>query len=418
MIVPLWVSIPALLGAAALGWAIDRALRWELDRAGALGWAIRIATGASLVLAAIVHPLIALALGALVLVERRWARADAPGAPAEPARAGLVVLGAAAAIVASRAPVPLYWDEHVWLAKVRMGALALRQAALDPAADLIPRGYPIVGSLAEIAFAMGRDDVPSMIAGAATLLLLCLALALSTMRADRRVAWALAIVLVPLVWVHARSAYLDLPIGLLALAIAAGLARAERWATCAAMIAAFLLAGCKDEGVVHALAIASAHVVASRDRRRDAARDSALVIAAALVATLGWRVLLVTHGVANRDHALEGAGLSQAGALALELARAMCDVRSWGLAWPIAIGAAMASRLVSPRASALAIAFVAQISALFVALLVGGERLTAFALGGTLANRWWMQVLPLAALLVVETIAHRQGSVGPDEPSR
>ncbi|UJR82713.1 hypothetical protein [Sandaracinus amylolyticus] len=409
MIVPLWVAVPALVGAGALGWALDRALRWELDRAGALGWAIRIAAGASVVLAAIVHPLLAIVLGAIFAIERRTARAEARRTP-EPSRTGLVVLGVAAAIVALRVPVPLYWDEHVWLAKVRMGVVALRDAALDPAADLIPRGYPIVGSLAEILFAMGRDDVPSMVAGAATLLLLCLALALATMRADRRVGWAIAIAMVPLAWVHARSAYLDLPIGLLALAIAAGLARAERWATCTAVIAAFLVAGCKDEGVVHALAIAGAHVVASRDRRREALRDALLVVAAALVATLGWRVLLVAHGVANRDHALEGAGLARAGALVLELARATCDVRSWGLAWPIAIGAAMASRFVSPRASALAMALTAQVAALFVALLLGGERLTAFALGGTLANRWWMQVLPLAALLVVEVIARRDDS--------
>lgn len=400
MIVPLWTALPALAVGAMIGWGLDRALRWELERAGALAWAARAAAGLSLGVAALLHPIAALALAGTFIGIRRCV-AEGPTAR-ERTGGALVVLGAATVLALLRPPAPLYWDEHVWLAKVRMGALDLRAAALDPASDLVPRGYPIAGSLAEVLLAAGRDDVPAALAGAAALLLLSLSLALAVLPARARVAWALALATVPLVWVHARSAYLDVPVGLFALAIGAGLARRARWATVVAALAAFLVAGCKDEGLVHALSLAAAHVAVSGERRREAACDATIVAICALVPALTWRALLAAHGVRSEDHAPEAAGLAHAGAILGELARAAWDLRSWGLAWPLALGA-----LIVTRARGLGASWIAQVAALVLALLAGSERLAAFALDGSLVNRFWIQLAPLAALVVVEALAPR-----------
>lgn len=421
------VALPGLAVASALGWAIDRALGWRATlELGWLGWPVRTLAGLAALVALALHPVALLALAAALFAISRSLARERAGAAAEPdaapeadarkradvARVAALLLAAVTLVATLRPAVPLYWDEHVWLAKSRL-ALSLRDAALDPSAGVIPVGYPILASLAESLFALARADVPSLVAGATALVLLCLATALAALPPPRRLPWALALAAAPLVWIHLRSAHLDLAVGLLALSVAASLARAaddpaSRSALPLAAISAFLVAGTKDEGLAHVVAIAAAHLLASADRRL-ALRRATSGLAPALIAALGWRVLLALHRVAPRDHALDGAGLDHAGAIASELVRAACDLTSWGLAWPIALGAALAALTTRgpdaarPRFAALTLLVV--LAALLAGLLLGSERLQIFTLTGTLANRLLVQLAPLAAWSFAETYA-------------
>lgn len=403
--IPLYLALPALLGCAAIGWGIDRALGAPFAGRGALAWSPRVLAGLVLALALALHPLAALAMvGLLALAARARPAESRPAARRTPetgARSALACIAGFALVAWARPAVPLAWDEHVWLAKVRLG-LGLRAAALDPTADVIPRGYPILASLAEAALAMFRDDLGALVAGATALVVLAFALALTELPRERRVPLAIALALVPLAWIHARSAYLDLVVGLLSLAVLAALLRAREGETPhAAILAAFLLAGVKDEGAAHVIAVAVACALATGERRAPA-----LVAAAALVSAGTWRVLLALAGVDHGDHALEGAGLVDAPAIATEVVRGATDVLSWGATWPLALAASVVCvRRGDPRARAVVLALALSFAVLLTGILAGSERVRAFALDGTLVNRLLMQLLPLAAWTVLEAIA-------------
>lgn len=406
VIVPVVIALPAVLLCAVLGFAVDRALRWNIE--GASRWVARVFAGLVALLALALHPMAFIALATLALFENRFARREHVAPVTEGSKSAVFVLVLFGAVACSRPAVPLYWDEHVWLSKVRLAgpfALSLRTMALDARADVVPHGYPILGSMAEAWFALGRVETSWLVAGATALVLLTLTAAVFSMPERRRIPWALALATAPLVWIHLRSAHLDLAVGFLALCFAMSLSqvRSGQRALPLAMSSGFLLAGMKDEGLLHVLAIGVAHVLSSDERPR-ARRESALAIAPALVAAITWRTLLWTHGISMPDHALEGAGFSHAGAIASELVRAFTDIRSWGLVWPIVLGAALLSGVRESTARPLSVALTLSWVALMAGLALGGERLVAFTLTGTVANRLLLQLAPLAAFVVVEVL--------------
>jgi hypothetical protein len=407
MIVPVVIALPALAVFAAVGFAIDRALGWNIE--GASRWIARILAGLVALLAIALHPVAGIALAVLVLLEARFARRGYATLAAEPSKSAVLSLVVFAAIACVRPAVPLYWDEHVWLSKVRLAgpfALSLRTMALDPRADIVPHGYPIVGSMTEAWFAFGRVETHLLVAGATALVLLTFGAAIFSMPERRRIPWTIALATAPLVWIHSRSTHLDLAVGFMALCFAMNLSRVRmrQRALPLAMSSGFLLAGMKDEGLLHVFAIGIAHLLASDERRR-ALRESALAIAPALVAALTWRILLWTHGVSIADHALEGAGISHIGAILSELVRALTDLRSWGLAWPIVLGTMLMSVAVRESSTRpLSVTLALSLVALIAGLLVGGERLVAFALAGTVTNRLLLELVPLAAFVAVDVL--------------
>ena len=156
---------------------------------------------------------------------------------------GLLGLGA---IVLARPWMPTQWDEFVWLGKARFESLGFGagvQAALDPAQHVIPAGYPplwpsIVGWLS-----LGHDSITTHVLAASLLLLLCAATALEAIPRERPVVLAIAVLAAaPLVWVHARSTYVDLPVGLLGVALVSLLLTSERPPLLAGVIALFIAA--------------------------------------------------------------------------------------------------------------------------------------------------------------------------------
>ncbi|MFO0712115.1 MAG: hypothetical protein U0353_19855 [Sandaracinus sp.] len=415
LLLSLHLALPVFLASILVGALADRLLGGPLASLvqgpprGASGLVTRpillAIVGLSLLLAGLLHPLAALALVALHAMLRRWTRGEgAAPAPIPHAdhdvRGGsrLVTLGAAVLAIALRPDTPIYWDEHVWLAKARLGPLALRAAALDPDAPIIPRGYPILGSLAESLFASLQTDLPALTAGAAALVGLALSLVIVLLTPRGRLAWSVAMLTMPLVWVHLRSAQLDLVVGLLALALLRTLdrARTDRRALHASLAIAFVLAGTKDEGLAHVLALAAAHVLTSSEPRARLA-EASLVLGGALASFATFHVLLALHGVSNDDHNLSLAGLTQLGAIVLELARAATDVASFGIAWPIVLGL---GSLAIARRDASAVTLLLQALLLGAGLVAGTEQLVAFTLDGTVAARLLVQLAPIACWLV------------------
>lgn len=336
-------------------------------------------------------------------------------------RGTIATLAVLCVVICARPPVPLYWDEHVWLAKARLGSLALREAALDPHGDLVPRGYPIVASVGQSLLALGREDLASLTGGAAALTVLSAAVTVTALPPGRAPAWALGLLAAPLVWPHLRSAHLDLIVGLLALALACTLATPHtRTAPTghASIAIAFFLAGAKDEGLAHVLAVVLAHVVASPQRTR-ALRDAAPTLAGAAVAAVGWRWLASSHGVSDEDHALTLAGLTRWTELGLEVARAATDVTSFGLAWPIVLGVSMAALTSpAPRTRRLVGILAGQLGLLWLGLLVGSERLSAFTLDGTVTGRLLVQLAPMGAWLVCEALEELPAAARETDQSR
>lgn len=408
--IPLHLAVPGLLACAVLGWGADTAL----GRASS-GWIPKIVIGVALIASAYLHAAASIGLVVALAIAGRAAIARTPVSRRERG-AALAIIAGGALVVWARPAVPLAWDEHVWLAKARLGALALRQAALDPSADVIPRGYPILASAAESVFALNRGDLAALVAGACAVSILSWATAIAMLPAERRLHVALALALVPLVVVHSRTAYLDLPVGLLSLAVLAAIARAregDRGALHVAIATAFILAGTKDEGVIHVLAIALADTLSSKD---GLARP-ALVSGAALLAFTVWRALLARAGIASTDHALDLSGASDVASIFGALATTLTDLRSWGVAWPLAI-AATALALRDPRSRLPALALASIAIALVLGIVLGSERLRAFALAGTLLPRVLIQLAPIAAWIVVDQLARRRSARATASPTR
>jgi hypothetical protein len=419
---PMHLALPALVAFAAIGAVLDRALGGSLG-AETRAWPLRVVVGLTLACAALLHPLALAALIAIHVATGRRRRAEViPDAQSarglDSDRTALLVLAFFALVVLLRAPTPLYWDEHVWLAKARLGPLVLREASLDPDGGVIPRGYPILASFAQSLLAAGREDLGALTAGATALGLLAVTAVIALLPPRRALAWTAALLTMPLVWIHLRSAYLDVTLGLLALALVRCLDERSARARQGAIAVAFVLAGAKDEGLAHVIAVTAAHVL-SQATRREALREAAPSLTAALLAAGAWAVLRAVHGVTSDDHALGLAGLTELGAIALELARAMTDLHSFGLAWPVALGASIAAFASdAPRSKRLALALLFQILSLTAGLALGTDRVVAFTLDGTVAPRLLLQLAPLAAWLVCEVIVELPLRATPERDTR
>lgn len=213
--------------------------------------------------------------------------------------------------------------------------------------------------------------------------------------------WLVAVAIsTPLVWVHLRSAYVDLPVGLLGAAVV-GFLLSGRIAQ--ATVLGVVAAGLKDEGVVH-VAAATVAAFMVRGLGRHTIR-LALPFAFALSVAIVWRVMLRVAGVEVVDHTLTFPSLSWLGTLSTLVVKHAADVATWGVVWAVMLGVCLFRRGRSDGARALqwsaALAFVA----LALVVLFGSERVQAFAMNGTLINRLLLQVWPVAALRLVLELA-------------
>jgi hypothetical protein len=267
-------------------------------------------------------------------------------------------------------------------------------------------------------------------------LLLFLDAAADTFAGDsQRPAWAAFalgfLAVTPLVMVHLRSAYVDLPVGLLAATCALRLARCltrpgERTADLAlAALAAIALGGLKDEGIAHVAAIAVAAVAVSAAGRGLHSRPALWTLAAAALPFAAWRVVLALHHVDNPDHALQAPDVHAVGPLAAMALSHLADVRSWGALWPLALAGAgvvlarFKTFLVPTQVVTLA--FLLEAAALAAALAFGSPRVRTFAFEGTLLSRLLIQLAPTAgvmlALVVSDAFTQRAGAPRPAGPA-
>ncbi len=462
MILPIWRVVLPLATFAASGAALDRVLGLGLGT-GAGKWPRWAACGLVACFAAALNPWVLGALVALAVAGRiasgstpemrRSARAYAAGT-ASAARRRVPWLGIAAAsltlVVVCRPAALVYWDSFVWLAKARIeseGWGALRMAALDRSADVVPSGYPLLWPLAASWLSMGGRTMEALAAGAAAMTLLTLLLFLDAVadvfdgRADAsgalapRPRWApvaLGLVgLTPLVFVHLRSAYADLPVGLLAATCTLRLARSFERPKAEAMgdlsvaaIAAAALAGLKDEGAAHVAAMLGAVIVMRLALRERVPVGSAIaVFVAAAIPFNGWRILLWMHHVTDGDHQPSAPDVGAAGAIGRTILRHLADTRSWGALWPIALACVA---LVLARGTTFrsvtrfaTLAFIGEAALLVAALVFGPARVRVFAFEGTLVNRLLLQLAPGAGAMLIlalgdaaaawQTVRHASG---------
>jgi len=438
LMVAIWLALAPALVFAALGAGLERLSGLGLA-AGWGRWPRWTACGLTAVFAAYMHPAIALLVAGLVFAARRGA-----GGPTTP-RALVVgsrdtdgkwsalvpVAIALAAVAVLRPAVPMYWDTFVWLGKARIeseGLGALRTAAIDPTADVIPHGYPLLWPLAASWFSMFAKDAASLVAGAAATTLLALLLFLDAAADafeggerppsgfDRRPRWALGgamamLLVTPMFWVHLRSAYADLPVGLLAATCTLRLGRCLEGAEDvrrdlgAAVVAAMALAGTKDEGIGHVVAIVLAAVAVQPKAGRREALQWLAVLGSAAVVFLGWRALLQAHHVLNTDHELSTPAFEAFGSIGQIVAASAGDTRTWGALWPVA-GAAVVAVLARrasfrPATRLAAFALLGEATLLGSALILGPDRVRAFAFAGTLVNRLLVQLVPPTGALLL-----------------
>lgn len=332
---------------------------------------------------------------ALLLLARR------SSAPAARPRLPWLGLAAISAMVLARPWVPTLWDEFVWLAKARLESLGFGagvRLALDPSQHLLPPGYPPLWPAAVGWLSLGTDELGAQVLAGSLLALAALATAGEAWwpqleAAPRGRALGVVVALcAPFVWIHARSVYLDLPLGLLGLSVLGFLLSGRVGPACAV---AMVAAGFKDEGLAH---VAAATLGALALRRAEVLRlGRPLVVAVVVVVT--WRWLLRRHHVEVVDHALDAPAWAWAGTLLRLLVRHASDALTWGVFWGVALAVALA-RPSAPAASALRVTLAAGLGFVALAVLAGPERVRVFAESGTLLNRLLLQWWPTAALLV------------------
>jgi hypothetical protein len=434
MIVPIWRAVLPLAVFAASGAALDRVLGLEIGT-GVGKWPRWTLCGLVACFAAALHPVVLAALLALAVAGRlakgRAQRTAPPNASAQ----GVSWLGLAAAVltlvVVCRPATLVYWDSFVWLAKARIeseGWGALRTAALDRSADIVPSGYPLFWPMAASWLSMGGHSMDALAAGAAAMTLVTLMLFLDAVGdtfygeggaydgRGARPRWAPAVLgllgVTPLVFVHLRSAYADLPVGLLAATCTLRVARSferhgERAGDLAvAAIAAAALAGLKDEGAAHVAAMLVAAVVLKLwSRERLPLWPVLVVFVAAAIPFNGWRVLLHQHHIGDFDHQPTAPDLGSAGAIGRTILGHLTDTRSWGALWPIAIACAalVLARGRTFRAATrfATLTFLGEAVLLLAALVFGPARVRVFAFEGTLVNRLLLQLVPPAGVMLV-----------------
>ncbi len=395
----------ALAGVAAMH-VVGAVLSALLTRGG-LRAALRSPSSAWVCLA-VLYPL-SLGVEGLVLLAlfagaALWLRPKHAAAPAVP----WLWLAALAALVLARPWVPTMWDELVWLGKARLGSLGFAHAvsaSLDPKQALIPAGYPPLWPAAVGWLSLGRDALDAQVVAGSLLTLLAAAAALEAWLPRLRepgAVWPLALGVgfgAPLLLVHLRSTYVDLPVGLLGAALLGHLLTAleSQPATLApaALALAVVLPGLKDEGLVHALAATAA--AAWVGGRRAGAWRTWAPGALALCAAATWRLLSRTHGVEDTDHALGAPYWAWTPQLFSLLLLHATELSSWGVFWPVALGV-LTLAPATPELRALRTMLGLCALGFAVALLFGPERVRVFAENGTLLNRLLIQAWPVAAV--------------------
>ncbi len=450
---PVWRAFIPLVIFAGAGAVLDRVLGLDLSSLGSgLGrWTRWAMCGIVACFAAALHPAVLAALVALALVGRLASARRGVAAPRAAwdwfALRSAPWWGIAAVVltlvVVCRPANLAYWDSFVWLAKARIeseGWGALRTAALDQSTDVVPSGYPLLWPLAASWLSMSGRSMEALAAGAAAMTLVTLLLFLdaaadaagfscapgapgegedATTSEPRWAALGLALVaLTPLVFVHLRSAYADLPVGLLAATCTLRLARSvERGDApgdlAVAAMTATALAGIKDEGMAHVVALVVALIAVKvwklwAGERLPLAPGMA-VLAAAAIPFNGWRLLLSSHHVVDADHSLSRPDFHAAGAIGRTVLTNMTDTRSWGALWPIAFACAalvLARGKTFRSATRLAtFAFLAEGALLVAAIVFGPARVRAFAFEGTLVNRLLLQLAPAAGVMLMFALA-------------
>ncbi len=308
-------------------------------------------------------------------------------------------------LVLLRPWVPTQWDEFVWLGKARLESLGFGagvRAALDPASQLIPAGYPPLWPATVGWISLGADDLSTHVVAASVLVLLCVATAIEAVTAALLPLSRVAIVVVvtsPLVWVHVRSTYVDLPVGLLGLALFALLIRGDRSPTLLASLLGLALVGFKDEGLISVFAASLAALMMSGWRRWRLAIPA--VIAAC--ALLAWRWLVASHQVQLFDHSLNLPQWDFVPTLVRLLALHASDVMSWGVFWSVAV-ALFFVPLQEREVKALRLMLTLLCIGSMAGIVMGPERVRVFAESGTLLNRLLMQLWPTAAWLVIRSV--------------
>ncbi len=312
--------------------------------------------------------------------------------------------GMLAALILARPWVPTLWDEFVWLGKARLESLNFGtgiKAALEPTAQLIPAGYPplwpeLVGWLS-----LGTDALATHVCAASVVTLVCVLTALESLAEcdvkTRPALLALVIaVAAPLVWVHLRSTYVDMPVGLLGFSLLFQLLRHPERPRLDASVLALVLCGFKDEGLVQVLAATSAAFWVCRIRTWRIFMPS--LVALTSVAT--WRMLVHFHEVPVFDHTFSAFAWSWIPRLLQLLVLHASDFFSWGVFWAVTF-AVLCSRLQTPTARALRVMLVLLLTFFAIALLSGPEKVRVFAENGTLLNRLLLQLWPAAAALLL-----------------
>ena len=404
-----WAAVPALVALALAGLGLDRALDLRLDAHGPWRWPLRALLALVVAVMVWTHVAIGAAVIGLLALERHLRGPTPLPDPTRTTRPLVLAVLLAIAIGTLRSAMPLYWDEHVWLAKARLaceGWDVLSRAALAPRSTVLPRGYPLGWPLAEALLAGLEPSTRALTGAAFALSALCLSLYAAMLARTARGALPLLVIAsAPFAWIHWRSAYVDLPLGLLvaSLALALHLARQrDAHATPIAMLAAALVGAAKDEGAAHVVAITLAFALTSRANRPEL-RRLALVVGAGLAPAIGWSLMRHAAGVANEDHAPSGLALDQSGALLVQALWHLADASSWGLV-PAIAAAALVVTLARSADRTLALALLFSTLLLAVALLVGPERVRLFARSGTLLPRLAIQLLPLAAVIIAERL--------------
>ena len=356
------------------------AIAWALDRRGAILPRASFVRAPVLVLSTLVTgyvgfvaPVLLLPLAAAWLWATRHARADTDGRAvtagtlATPRRVDVAVAAGVFVVVALllRPDTPCFWDAFVWLTKARFasrGPLALVQGGLTHGAfAFYPEGYPLFDPFAVAALGAFGSSSYAVVAGAVGFELLAVgcfvgALGEEPARSRRENATRLAVVTAllvtcPLVVVHLRSSYVDLPLGLLLASLALLLPRERTGGAC--VILAMAMASLKDEGLAHVLVVAGlgaihSFVLARQGAREEARRLRSRAVAIALAALAvadAWHVRLEAAHMTNSDHALSRPHLERIGTLLALAIDHLSDFTSWGAFWVLALGAAAATLL-------------------------------------------------------------------------
>jgi hypothetical protein len=382
------------LAGAALRQALTRCgWKFALTSPSSSWFAISVAFACSLGPAGVV---ILIALTFVFLIGRPFALEPPPqgGKARSLALLGLVVL--------ARPPVPTWWDEFVWLGKARFESLGFGSgvlAALDPAQHVIPAGYPPLWPAAVGWLSLGHDALSTHVFAASLLVLLCAATALESLTIERpRLLIFAVLAAAPLVWAHARSTYVDLPVGLLGVAIIGLLLRSTEThrPPLLAAVLSVSLTGFKDEGLAQVLAATAAALLIQGIRHWRLALPAFLSLL-----TMGlWRWLVQSNEVPLFDHALGFPQVDWIPKLFQLLTLHASDLFSWGVFWAVTLGVVLLPSR-DPTVRALRVMLVLLFFFLAVALLAGPERVRVFAENGTLLNRLLLQLWPCAAALVI-----------------